>query len=119
MTAYAIAHFTHVDMNEEVSEYVHRIDATLEPYGGEFLVHGARVHELEETWPGDVVVISFPDLGTARDWYDSPGYRAILPLRTRNSAGSVIIVDGVTRPHAATDILAGLPGHAELPRPAV
>ncbi|MCD5350263.1 DUF1330 domain-containing protein [Kineosporia mesophila] len=63
------------------------------------------MHELEETRPGDVVVISFPSLPAAQDRYDSPAYRSILPLRTRNSSGSVILVDGVTRPHAATDIL--------------
>ncbi|MBT0773015.1 DUF1330 domain-containing protein [Kineosporia sp. J2-2] len=105
MTAYAIAHFLRVDMNDEVVEYLHRIDGTLEPHGGQFLVHGARVHELEESWPGHVVVISFPDLTAARAWYDSPGYQAILPLRTRNSSGAAILVDGVALPHAATDIL--------------
>ncbi|GLY27287.1 DUF1330 domain-containing protein [Kineosporia sp. NBRC 101731] len=105
MTAYAIAHLTDVTMNDEVIEYLHRIDSTLEPFGGQFLVHGARVFALEETWAGDIVVISFPGLQAARDWYDSPAYRSILPLRTRNSSGSVILVDGVTRPHAAPDIL--------------
>ena len=107
MTAYAIAHFTDIaaDMNAEVIEYLHRIDDTLAPFGGQFLVHGGEVHELEETWPGGVVVISFPDFTAAREWYDSPAYQAILPLRRRSLAGSVILVDGVSAPHAATDII--------------
>ena len=106
MTAYAIAHFPTVDLNHEVVEYLQRIDATLEPFGGEFLVHGAQPHVLEGEWTGDVVVLSFPDLTSAQAWYDSPAYQAILPLRLRNSTGSVILVEGVQLPHAATDILA-------------
>ncbi|MCD5350262.1 DUF1330 domain-containing protein [Kineosporia mesophila] len=33
MTAYAIAHLTHVIVNDEVIEYLRRIDSTLEPFG--------------------------------------------------------------------------------------
>lgn len=105
MTAYAIAHLTHVEMNDEVVEYLRRIDDTLAGFGGAFLVHGAQVHELEQNWPGHIVVISFPDLANARAWYDSPSYQAILPLRLRNSTGSVILVDGVSLPHQATDVV--------------
>jgi len=105
MTAYAIAHFTQVTMNEEVVRYLQRIDATLEPYGGRFLVHGARVREVEGAWPGDVVVVEFADLPTARAWYESTGYQDILPLRLHNCSGPVILVDGVAQPHRATDIL--------------
>lgn len=105
MTAYAIVHLTQVDLNDEVAEYLRRIDGTLAGFGGEFLVHGAPVQELEGTWPGGIVVIGFPGLAAARAWYDSPSYQAILPFRLRNSTGSVILVEGVALPHRATDIL--------------
>jgi uncharacterized protein (DUF1330 family) len=105
VTAYAIAHLTQVDLNDEVADYLRRIDGTLAGSGGQFLVHGAPVHELEGTWPGGIVVIVFPDLAAARAWYDSPSYQAILPLRLRNSTGSVILVEGVAHPHRATDLL--------------
>ncbi len=52
---------------------------------------------IEEPWPGVVVVIEFPDLEAAHAWYESDAYQAILALRTRNSDGSTIIVDGRTR----------------------
>jgi uncharacterized protein (DUF1330 family) len=107
VTAYAVAHLTHVEMNDEVVEYLRRINGTLAGFGGKFLIHGGQVHELEADWPGHLVMISFPDLAGARAWYDSPSYQAILPLRLRNSAGSVILVEGVTHPHQATDILPG------------
>lgn len=75
--------------------YIERIQATMDPYGGRFLVHGAEVEEVEGAWPGALVVIAFPGVAEARAWYASPAYQEILPLRTRHLAGDVIIVPGV------------------------
>ena len=95
MTAFAVAHLRSVDQNAEIVDYLRRIDATLEPYDGRFTVHGALPEVLEGEWPGVLVVIAFPDRDAARAWYDSPAYGEILPLRTRNSVGDVLLVDGV------------------------
>jgi uncharacterized protein (DUF1330 family) len=95
MTAYALAHLHNPNPHPEVIEYIERIQATLDPYEGTFLVHGATVDVKEGTWPGTVVIISFPDLERANAWYDSPAYREILHLRTDNIDGSTILVDGV------------------------
>jgi uncharacterized protein (DUF1330 family) len=92
-------------MGPDIAEYLARIDATLEPFAGRFVVHGSGVEILEGPWPGDLVVIGFPDRDHARSWYTSPGYQQIVGLRTDNSDGSVILVDGVTESHRATDIL--------------
>jgi uncharacterized protein (DUF1330 family) len=78
-----------------VLEYIERIQSTLDPYGGRFIVHGATVEVIEGPWPGTVVIIEFPDIERARAWYDSPPYREILPLRTRHIEGETILVDGV------------------------
>jgi uncharacterized protein (DUF1330 family) len=105
MTAYAIAHLHDVEMCAEIVEYLEGIDATLAPFGGRFIVHGARPHVVEGEWHGDLVAIEFPDLPTARAWYASDAYRRILPLRMRHARGPVILVDGVDGNHKATDIL--------------
>ena len=44
--AYAVAHLRNVNMGPPIEEYLQRIDATLEPFGGRFLIHGG---ELEGT----------------------------------------------------------------------
>ncbi len=62
MTAYAVAHLRTVDQNAEIVDYLRRIDATLDPFGGRFVVHGALPEVLEGEWPGFLVVIGFPDL---------------------------------------------------------
>lgn len=95
MAAYAIAHLRTPTINEQVLDYIDRIQGTLDPFGGHFLVHGAQVEVKEGPWPGTIVVVAFPDVEAARAWYDSPAYQEILPLRTDNIDGSAIIVDGV------------------------
>lgn len=105
MTTYAIAKLAHVVMGAAIAEYLHRIDATLEPFGGRFRVHGAQPQVLEGTWTGDLIVIEFPDRQAAQAWYASPAYQAILALRTEHSQGDVILIDGVSADHRAADLL--------------
>jgi uncharacterized protein (DUF1330 family) len=105
MAAYAIGHLHDVKVGPEIVEYLRRIDATLAPFGGRFAIHGGSPVRLEGDWRGDLIVIEFPDLGAARGWYDSPAYQAILPLRTRNARGEVILIEGVGEGHHATDVL--------------
>ena len=106
MNAYAIAHLRNVRVGPDIVRYLERIDATLEPFGGRFIVHGGDVEVREGEWPGTVIVIEFPDRERASAWYDSSAYQEILPLRTRNADGVAILVDGVDADHVATDVLA-------------
>ncbi|WIN00483.1 DUF1330 domain-containing protein [Actinoplanes oblitus] len=95
MTTYAVAHLHTTSSHEDVVTYIERIQDTLDPFGGRFLVHGSPVEVVEGTWPGALVIIAFPDGANARAWYASPAYREILPLRTDHLSGDVVLVDGV------------------------
>ena len=95
MPAYAVAHLRTVEWGADIVEYLRRIDATLDPFGGAFLVHGTLPEVLEGEWPGFLVIVQFPELAQARAWYESPAYQAILPLRTRNSDSVTLVVQGV------------------------
>jgi uncharacterized protein (DUF1330 family) len=105
MPAYAVAHMRQVTMGPAIVEYLERIDVTLAPFGGRFVVHGGQVEVVEGTWPGHLIVIEFPDRARAHDWYRSAGYQQIVALRTDNSHSDVIVVEGVGRDHRATDVL--------------
>jgi uncharacterized protein (DUF1330 family) len=94
-----------VTMGPPIVEYLERIDATLAPFGGHFIVHGGDFELLEGSWPGNLIVIEFPDREQARAWYDSPAYQAMVTLRTDSSDSDVIMIDGVDRDHKATDVL--------------
>lgn len=106
--AYAIAYLQQVNLGEEIVDYLQRIDETLAPFGGRFLVHGGELVPAEGTWDGDVVILAFPDLASATGWYESPAYQEILPLRTANSTSIAAIVEGVPAGYRAIDGLADL-----------
>ena len=106
MPAYAVAHMRQVTMGPAIVEYLQRIDATLAPFGGRFIVHGGEAELLEGGWPGFLIVIEFPDHDRASAWYHSDAYQQIMPLRTDHSESDVILVDGVGPEHLATDVLA-------------
>jgi uncharacterized protein (DUF1330 family) len=107
MTAYAIANAQSITMGPAIVEYLERIDATLAPYGGRFLIHGDRADPREGEFVGDLIAIGFPDRERAVQWYESAAYGEIKPLRTDNSDGWVILIGGVPPDHRATDILTG------------
>ena len=106
MSGYAIGHLRNVTMGPEIVEYLRPIDATLEPFGGRFLIHGGKAEVLEGSWSGDLIVIAFPRVDLARAWYASAGYQDIAALRRDNAAGEIVIMEGVPETHRATDILA-------------
>ncbi|MEU8822441.1 DUF1330 domain-containing protein [Streptomyces sp. NPDC048636] len=95
MTAYALAHLRTGSSHPDVFVYMERIQATMEPFGGRFLIHGTATEVVEGSWPGHVVMLAFPSGAEARAWYASPAYQEILPLRTDHIPGDLVFVDGV------------------------
>ncbi|WP_328300936.1 DUF1330 domain-containing protein [Streptomyces sp. NBC_00435] len=114
MTAYAIAHIRPETMNEDILRYIEEIQATMDPFGGRFLVHGRQVEVVEGAWPGTVVMIAFPDIERTRAWYGSPAYQALIPLRADHIAGDIILVDGVPADYDASKTAATLRAEAGL-----
>ena len=105
MPAYAVAHMLEVSMGPAIVEYLRRIDGTLEPYGGRFIVHGGDFKVMEGSWPGFLIVIEFPDRAHADGWYASAAYQEIATLRTDNSRSDLILIDGVEPGHRGADVL--------------
>ena len=102
---YALAYLRDVDLAAPIAEYLARVDATLMPYHGEFLVHGSTPEAVEGEWPGSIVLIGFPSLDLAREWYESPGYQAILPLRTEHSHSMATLLEGVPAGYRAAGLV--------------
>src|SRR5262245_72473 len=80
--------------NEAGLSYLEQVERTARPYGGEWLAQG-DVCVLEGAWPGAVVLMRFPSMSHAMNWYNSAEYQKILPLRVNNSISDLILVDGV------------------------
>ena len=60
MASYAVGILQEVPMGDAVVEYLERIDATLQPLDGPFIVHGGPPDVLEGASPGTLIVIEFP-----------------------------------------------------------
>jgi uncharacterized protein (DUF1330 family) len=105
MKAYVIAFVRACEFNAEIVEYLQRIDATIDPFGGRFVVHGGGAENIEGGGVMDVIVIEFPSREQLRAWWDSPEYQQIMPLRTKNMDADVVFVDGVPAGYRGADSL--------------
>jgi uncharacterized protein (DUF1330 family) len=107
MTAYAIAQIHSVEFCADIVAYLERIDATLDPFGGRFIVHAPEdIRTVEGSWgKAGAIVIEFPSMDAAAAWWESPTYREIAPLRTRHMVSDIVLVEGTPAGYRAEDAL--------------
>jgi len=79
-----------------MQKYGEKIPETLAPFNHHYLVRGHNIQALEGEPPkGGIVVIAFDSAEKAREWYDSPAYEAIKPIRQSSAKSRIFIVEGV------------------------
>jgi uncharacterized protein (DUF1330 family) len=95
MPAYVIANIEVTDP-KGYDEYRSRTLATIEKFGGRFIVRGGTAEVKEGKWhPQRLIMLQFPDLDTARRWYDSPEYQAIIKYRIGTANTDLVMVEGL------------------------
>ena len=96
MPAYVVAE-VNITNPEGYKEYTAVVPATIAKYGGRFLVRGGNAHALEGDWP-EVrrVIIEFPSVDRARQWWDSTEYAEPKKMRRANSKGRLLLIEGVS-----------------------
>jgi uncharacterized protein (DUF1330 family) len=95
MAAYVILNIE-VTNPERFAEYSKAASATVASFGGKYLVRGGHAEKLEGSLePKRVVVLEFPTLQRATDWFASEEYRDPKALRQSASSADVIVVEGV------------------------
>ena len=95
MPAYVIAM---VDIKDPVryESYRAMVLPTITAYGGRFLARGGHTDVLEGAWaPRRVVIIEFPTLARAKEWWSSPEYAEARAIRQATSEGTLIVIEGV------------------------
>ena len=76
-------------------EYKKLTPATLEAYGGRFVVRGGTTEILEGEWqPNRIVVLEFSSMEQAKKWWASPEYAPAKEIRQAASHTNMILVDG-------------------------
>lgn len=95
MTAYMIAQIDITDP-ETFKEYQALVPATIEAFGGEYLVRGGEQVQLEgEARSSRTVILRFPDMEAAKAWHASPIYEKPLALRQAAATGTLMLVEGL------------------------
>jgi uncharacterized protein (DUF1330 family) len=81
-----------------MQKYGEKAPETQAPFNHRYLVRSSMIQPLKGEPPkGGIVVIAF-DSEKAREWYDSPAYAAIRPIRQSAAKSRIFIVEGVV-PH--------------------
>lgn len=92
---YVIAEVDVTDMTT-MQKYGEKVPETLAPFNHRYVVRSNKIQTLEGEPPkGGVVVIAFDSVEKAREWYDSPAYAAIRPIRQSAAKSRIFIVEGV------------------------
>ena len=95
MSAYCFFDILEFTNQQKMAEYRKGVLATVEQYGGRYLVLGGKTEIVEGKWsPVTPVIIEFPSLARAHEWYDSPEYAPLLKLRLEGTRGNAVFIEG-------------------------
>src|SRR5437763_13350495 len=96
MPAYVLVE-VHIDDPAEYENYKKLTPASLSLFGGRFVVRGGVAETLEgEDRPGRLVIVEFPTMEKARQWWNSPEYAPAKRLRQRIATTRMLLVEGVS-----------------------
>ena len=95
MPAYVIVEIDIVDP-VGYEEYKKLASATVEKYGGRYIVRGGKTEVLEGDWnPKRIVVLQFDSIEQAKGWLNCEEYREPRKMRHRTARTNMIVVEGV------------------------
>ena len=95
MAAYVIAN---IDVKDPVryQDYIKMSPVSIEKFGGRFVARGGKTEVLEGEWvPKRLVLLEFPSVERAREWWASDEYAPAKALRQATSSGELIVLEGL------------------------
>lgn len=94
MKAYVIVEIN-IHNTDLYDEYKQLTPATIAAYDGKFVVRGAKTEALEGDWnPGRIVVLEFPSVDRAKEWWNSPEYSKAKAIRQQAATTKMLVVEG-------------------------
>jgi len=94
MSAFVIANVEVRDL-ARYEEYKALAARTIAQYGGRYIVRGGSTEVLEGTWvPKRVVVLEFPSMARAREWFHSSEYAPARRIRQETAQSDLVLVEG-------------------------
>ena len=97
MSVYVIIDIAVIDQGL-YEEYVARVPAVVEQYGGRYLARSGGISSMVGDWqPERIVLIEFETIEQVEEFFAAPEYLALVPLREQSAATRAIIVEGYER----------------------
>ena len=94
MSGYIIAQIN-VKNIENYQEYLKKVTAIAKKFNGEYIIRAGNFEIMEGAWPFKRnVVIKFPTIDKAKDFYNSKEYEPVKKIRIENSESNLIIING-------------------------
>lgn len=96
MSAYVISEVEILD-ESAAGRYRSLAQDSIARYGGRYLARGVLPDALEGDWPAArrMIVVEFPTMERAREWYASPEYAQALAVRDQALSRRLLFVEGV------------------------
>lgn len=95
MPAYVIVEVT-VHDPALIKQYQALSPAAIEAFGGRYIARGGQNTTLEGDWqPQRIVIIEFPDVQHANEWWHSDQYGEARAIRERAANTRMIITEGL------------------------
>ena len=94
MSAYVIVD---VEVTDPVQyeDYKKLAAATVEAYDGRYIVRGGTAEQLEgDRTPNRIVVLEFPTVNRAKEWWASEDYKPAKAMRHASATSQMIVVEG-------------------------
>jgi uncharacterized protein (DUF1330 family) len=91
--AYVIVTIKTILDQKAFEEYAEKVRPVLRNYEGRWVAIEPQHLTRTGNWPYvRTVIVEFPSIERAQEWYDSPEYRAIIPLRERAIDANIVMV---------------------------
>lgn len=95
MAAYVVVKVNVTDP-DRFKHYQQLASASVDRFGGKFLVRGGALVELEGSWDAKrMVVLQFESLARAQEWYNSPEYREAIVAREGAAIFHMVALEGI------------------------
>lgn len=97
MPAYVVVHIRIHD-RARYEEYKSQAPSSIRQYGGRYLTRGGAVEVLEGGWtPERLVILEFPTMERAKEWWASDEYAGPKALRHATAETTMVLLEGLDR----------------------
>jgi Uncharacterized conserved protein len=96
MAAYVISEITAIVDPALMEEYRSLAQRAITKYGGSYIVRGGAIEKIEgESAPHAIVIVEFPTMERAREWYRSAEYAKALAICPKALHRKLLLAEGI------------------------